>query len=78
MSEPLFDDPVVADVHAVRARMLAECAGDHERLMRKVREREQKTDRRVVPVPADRRPLADRTSGQFPLPPHVELPNSTG
>ena len=52
MSEPLYDDPVVAEVHAVRARMLAECGGDHHKLMERVRERQRASGRKVIAAPA--------------------------
>jgi hypothetical protein len=51
MSEPLYDDPVVAEIHAIRAKMLAECGGDHRKLMEQVRAREVASDRRVIPAP---------------------------
>jgi hypothetical protein len=51
MSEPLYEDPVVADVHAIRARMLAECGGDHQKLMEKVRQHQQMSSRTVIPAP---------------------------
>ena len=51
MSEPLYDDPVVAEVHAIRAQMLVECGGDHHKLMGQVRERERASGRKVIPVP---------------------------
>lgn len=37
MVEPLYDDPVVAEIHAVREQMLADCGGDHRKLMDQVR-----------------------------------------
>ena len=51
MPEPLYDDPVVAEVHAIRARMLAECGGDHRKLMERVRERQKVSGRKVIPAP---------------------------
>lgn len=51
MPEPLYDDPVVAEIHAIRAKMLADCGGDHRKLMEQVRARERASDRRVIPVP---------------------------
>ncbi len=54
MTKPLFEDPVVAEIHAIRARMLEECGGDHRKLMEKVREHEKMSamsGRTVIPVP---------------------------
>ncbi len=46
MSEPLYEDPVVAEIHAIRAQMLAECGGDHHKLMGKGGERGRGAGRR--------------------------------
>ena len=51
MSKPPYEDPVVAEIHAIRAQMLAECGGDHRKLMEQVGEREKASDRKVIPVP---------------------------
>ena len=52
MSKPLYEDPVVAEIHAIRAQMLAECGGDHRKLMEQVDEHERASSRKVIPVPA--------------------------
>jgi len=52
MSEPLYEDPVVAEIHAIRAQMLAECGGDYEKFMEGVRERQRASGRKVIPVPS--------------------------
>ncbi len=51
MPEPLYDDPVVAEIHAIRAKMLADCGGDHRKLVEQVRAREQASGRRLIPTP---------------------------
>jgi hypothetical protein len=51
MSKPIYEDPVVAEIHAIRARMLAECGGDHRKLMERVDAHEKASGRRVIPVP---------------------------
>ena len=51
MPEPHFEDPVVAEIHAIRAQMLAECGGDHRKLMEQVDERERTSGRKVIPPP---------------------------
>ncbi|MFN0198601.1 MAG: hypothetical protein ACKVT0_17785 [Planctomycetaceae bacterium] len=51
MDKPLYEDPVVAEVHAIREKMLAECNGDHEKLMKKVIEHQQTSGRRIISTP---------------------------
>ena len=62
MSEPLYEDPVVAEIHAIRAAMLAECGGDHRKLMEQVRERERASNRKVIPVPPAARPGTEQST----------------
>ncbi len=51
MTKPLYEDPVVAEIHAIRAQMLAECGGDHRKLMEQVDEHERASGRKVIPAP---------------------------
>lgn len=51
MFEPLYDDPVVAEIHAIRAKMLADCGGDHRKLMEQVRARECAPGRQLIAAP---------------------------
>lgn len=51
MTKPLYDDPVVAEIHAIRAEMLANCGGDHRKLMEQVRQREKASGRQVIATP---------------------------
>jgi len=62
MADP-FEDPVVAEVHAVRARMLAGADGDIRQLMRQVAQRQGESKHRVITRPfRNRRPESgDRT-----------------
>lgn len=46
-----FDDPVVAEVHAVRAAMLEAADGDIGVLMQQVAERQRKSQRRIITQP---------------------------
>lgn len=46
-----YEDPVVAEIHAIRAQMLAECGGDYEKFMEGVRERQRASGRKVIPAP---------------------------
>ena len=55
MSKPLFEDPVVAEIHAVRAAMLDECGGDIEELMRRVAKRQKQSGSRIITEPLRRR-----------------------
>jgi len=74
MSESIFDDPVVAEIHATRAKMLADCGGDIERLMRQVAARQHASDHPVITTPFRNRgespaPGAGFVSDQPPIPP---------
>ena len=51
MPEPIFDDPVVAEIHAARAKMLADCDGDIEQLIRQVAARQQSSGHPVITTP---------------------------
>jgi hypothetical protein len=55
MSEK-FVDPVVADVHAIRAAMLEAAGGEIAELMRRVAGHQQSSHRRII-----REPLRQRT-----------------
>lgn len=74
MSKPLFEDPVVAEIHAIRAQMLAECGGDHQKLMEQVRERERASGRKVIPPP----PATPATTEQSIGGPRSELRTIAG
>jgi hypothetical protein len=61
MSKPIYEDPVVAEIHAIRAQMLAECGGDHQKLMEQVAEHEraaQALGRKVIPAPPATKPTS--------------------
>ena len=51
MHDPIFEDPVVAEVHAIREKILADCDGNHQKLMEQVRTRESSSTRRVIAAP---------------------------
>lgn len=55
MSEPIFDDPVVAEIHAIRAALLHECGGDIKELMRRVAERQKQSGHRIITEPLRKR-----------------------
>ena len=52
MSKPLYEDPVVAEIHAIRAKMLADCDGDHQKLMQEVRKRQESSHRKILAAPS--------------------------
>jgi hypothetical protein len=67
MSKPLYDDPVVAEIHAIRAKMLADCDGDHRRLMEQIRAHEAASDRQVIappPPPVEARSTEQRDAAE--------------
>lgn len=51
MAYPIYDDPVVAEIHAVRAQMLAQYGADHRALMAQVRQRQALSDRVILAAP---------------------------
>jgi hypothetical protein len=44
----MSDDPIVDEVHRTRARLLAECGGDLDRLMDRLQQRESEDRGRLV------------------------------
>ncbi len=52
MAEPLYEDAVVAEIHAIRAKMLAACDGNHQVLMQQVREHQRSSRRRIIAAPS--------------------------
>jgi hypothetical protein len=46
-----FDDPVVAEIHAIRAAMLEAAGGDIRLLMQQVGDRQRKSKHRIVTQP---------------------------
>ncbi len=54
----MTDDPIVEEIHRIRDRMLAECGGDFEKYMDRLREaQEQDRDRLVTKEDVLRRKL---------------------
>ncbi len=43
-----MNDPIVAEIHQVRKQLMAECDGDLERLLARLRKREVEDGERVV------------------------------
>lgn len=48
MSQDRFDDPIVAEIHRTREKLLAECDGDIEKLMDRLAARENADRSRVL------------------------------
>ncbi len=55
MSNLSFDDPVVAEIHAIRAAMLAECNGSVVELMKRVAVRQQNSEHPIIAEPLRKR-----------------------
>ena len=51
LGESLYADPVVAELHEVRRRLLEASGGDVEEFRRRLREREKASGRKVVSGP---------------------------
>ena len=52
MPESFYEDPVVSEVHAIRAKMLADCGGDFHKLMENVRQHQKASGRTIIQAPA--------------------------
>ena len=48
MSQGRFEDPIVAEIHKVREKLLAECGGDLDKLMDRLASREREEGSRVI------------------------------
>ena len=55
MTEPLYADPVVAEIHAIRERLLNECDGDVAEFRKRLRERQGRSEREIVHGPVRKR-----------------------
>lgn len=48
MSKPIYDDPVVAEIHAIRQALLDDWGGDMDEYRRRVRQRQTASGRRII------------------------------
>ncbi len=48
MNNSFNEDPVVAEIHAIRARMLADCDNDPEQLLKLVRQHQLASGRQII------------------------------
>lgn len=53
--ESLYVDPVVAEIHEVRRRLLEASGGDVKEFRRRVRERLERSGRKIVSTPVKKR-----------------------
>jgi hypothetical protein len=51
MPEPIFEDPVVAEIHAIRAQLLANCGGDIEQLVQQSARRQRESAHPIITQP---------------------------
>jgi hypothetical protein len=65
MSKPIYDDPVVAEIHEIRKALFDECGGDPAAYRRRARERQAASGRRIITSPLRKRtePSAPRERG---------------
>jgi len=54
LAESLYADPVVAEIHEVRRRLLEASGGDVAEFRRRLRERQKASDRKVVSGPVNK------------------------
>ena len=51
MTKPIYDDPVVAEIHAIRKALLDDCVGDMDEYRRRARERQAASGRPIITTP---------------------------
>ncbi len=71
MSKPIYEDPVVAEIHSVREKMLSDCDGDHQKLMENISRSQAKSGHQIIKAPAviqigNQNPVADGESSPLP------------
>lgn len=55
MPKPIYDDPVVAEIHAIRQALLDECGGDIDEYRRRARSRQAASGHRIITSPLKKR-----------------------
>ena len=55
MNEPIYEDPVVAEVHAIRKALLDECDGDMDEYRRRTRNRQASSGHQIITSPLKQR-----------------------
>jgi hypothetical protein len=51
MDMPIYDDPVVAEIHAIRKALLEQCGGDMDEYRRRVHANQMASGRRIITSP---------------------------
>lgn len=51
MTRTIYEDPVVAEIHAIRQTLLDECGGDIDAYRKRVREQQNSSGRRIITEP---------------------------
>lgn len=54
MTKPLYSDPVVAEIHAIRQQLLDDCGGDVAEFRRRIRDRQAASGHEVVSGPLEK------------------------
>lgn len=55
MTKAIYDDPVVAEIHAIRQALLDECGGDVDEYRKRARSHQAASGREIVTSPLKRR-----------------------
>ena len=55
MTRTLYEDPVVAEIHAIRQSLLDECGGNINAYRKRVREQQESSERRIITEPFRKR-----------------------
>ncbi len=55
MTKTLYEDPVVAEIHAIRQSLLDECGGSIAAYRKRVREQQESSERRIITEPFRKR-----------------------
>lgn len=51
MTKPIYDDPVVAEIHAIRQALLDGCGGDIDEYRRQAQQRQAASGRSIITTP---------------------------
>ncbi len=55
MNKPLYNDPVVEEIHKIQAQLLDDCQGNMVEFRKRLRERQAKSGRPIVQGPVGNR-----------------------
>ena len=74
MSQGRFEDPVVAEIHKVREKLLEECGGNPDKLMDRLASREREDGSRVVVDTKEVKATSELNPAVCPSKPHPRPP----